>query len=208
MLQGIGNADLGYPANSADLLIPLGDIVDRGPDSRGVIDELLALQDRCQLAPLLGNHEVMLLDAIDRDSESLFWRQCGGEQTLASYGATLGQVPREHLDFIRSFRRSYETPDHLFVHANYAADAPLDEQPEDLLFWEHLLFTTPPPHQSGKIAVVGHTPQISGEILHLGHLVCIDTFCFGGGWLTALDVASGQAWQADIHGRPRIGRVD
>jgi serine/threonine protein phosphatase 1 len=61
----------------------------------------------------------------------------------------------------------------------------------------------PTPHCSGKIAVVGHTPQVSGEILDLGHLVCLDTGCGVGGWLTALDVESGAVWRVDEAGRPR-----
>ncbi|MHB8862103.1 MAG: serine/threonine protein phosphatase, partial [Pirellulaceae bacterium] len=85
---------------------------------------------------------------------------------------------------------------HIFMHANYIADRDLDDQPEETLFWTHVSSVVPPPHRSGKIAIVGHTPQFSGEILDLGHLKCIDTCCFAGGWLTALDVHSGQVWQA------------
>jgi serine/threonine protein phosphatase 1 len=53
------------------------------------------------------------------------------------------------------------------------------------------------------VAVVGHTPQLSREVLDLGFLVCIDTNCHRGGWLTALDVLTGQVWQADAEGRLR-----
>ena len=57
---------------------------------------------------------------------------------------------------------------------------------------------TPGPHDSGKTVIVGHSRlRRSGEILDLGHLFCIDTFCYGGGWLTALDVKTGEVWQAD-----------
>ncbi len=63
------------------------------------------------------------------------------------------------------------------------------------------------PHHSGKVAVVGHSPQQSGEVLDLGFLVCIDTNCVRGGWLTALDVGTGQVWQADCAGRLRADRV-
>ncbi|HJT79180.1 MAG TPA: hypothetical protein VJ739_18430 [Gemmataceae bacterium] len=59
------------------------------------------------------------------------------------------------------------------------------------------------PHCSGKVAVVGHTPQRGGEILDLGFLACIDTNCHRGGWLTALEVHTGQVWQADGRGRVR-----
>jgi serine/threonine protein phosphatase 1 len=52
-------------------------------------------------------------------------------------------------------------------------------------------------HCSGKTVIVGHTPQKSGEVLDLGHLVCIDTFCCGGGWLTAMDLGTGEILQAN-----------
>jgi serine/threonine protein phosphatase 1 len=62
---------------------------------------------------------------------------------------------------------------------------------------------TPGPHESGKTVIVGHTSQKSGEILDLGHLVCIDTYCHGGSWLTALEVTTGQVWQANRNGELR-----
>jgi hypothetical protein len=65
----------------------------------------------------------------------------------------------------------------------------------------------PGAHFTSKVAVVGHTPQKTGEILDLGHLVCIDTYCQGGDWLTALDVDSGQYWQANEKGEVREGRL-
>lgn len=185
-----------------DLVVPLGDYVDRGPDSQGVIAQLIALSDRCRVAPLLGNHEIMMLDAI-ADGDACFWLECGGETTLASYGGDLAAVPPEHVAFLRACRRYVETPRHIFLHANYQYDLPLDQQPDDLLFWTHISYYVPPPHQSGKRAVVGHTPQPDGEVLDLGHVVGIDTYCFGTGWLTGLDVDSGQIWQADKAGNLR-----
>jgi len=186
-----------------DTLVTLGDYVDRGPDSRGVIEELLELETRCRLVPLLGNHELMLLDALGSTRVLAPWLECGGVATVRSYGGKLSNIPPEHLAFIRRLRRYAEAPRHFFVHANYAADVPLDEQPDYLLFWEHLHFHLPAPHDNGKVAIVGHTAQKSGEKFDLGHVVCIDTFCHGGGWLTALDVDTGQIWQADAGGRLR-----
>ena len=69
--------------------------------------------------------------------------------------------------------------------------------------WHSLRQSVPGPHVSGKMAVVGHTSLKDGEILDLGHLVCIDTYCWGGGWLTAFDTTTGQMWQADREGRIR-----
>jgi serine/threonine protein phosphatase 1 len=61
----------------------------------------------------------------------------------------------------------------------------------------------PKPHCSSKVAIVGHTAQKSGEVLDLGCVVCIDTFCHGGGWLTALEVETGQVWQVNQRGEVR-----
>ena len=77
----------------------------------------------------------------------------------------------------------------------------LDDQPASVLRWESLRDDLPGPHCSGKIAVAGHTAQPNGQILNLTYLKCIDTCCYGDGCLTAMDVHSGQLWQADKEGR-------
>ncbi len=79
----------------------------------------------------------------------------------------------------------------------------LDRTPREVLLWESLRHHLPEAHLSGKIAIVGHTSQKNGEILDLGYLRCIDTCCYGDGWLTAQDVETGRVWQADKQGRLR-----
>ena len=186
---------------SNDLIITLGDYIDRGPDSRGVLDRLIRLQDQCRLLPLLGNHEAMLLMALKQESEVGFWLECGGQQTLASYDGELDSIPPEHVDFLSQCRMYAELDEHFCVHANYTPTLPLDKQPEYVLLWEHLSEHMPERHQSGKTAIVGHTPQRDGEILVLDHLICIDTFCYSRhGWLTALNVHDATVIQADRDG--------
>lgn len=187
-----------------DILVTLGDYIDRGPDSCGVIEQLLRLETCTQLVPLLGNHELMMLASFSLPGQLPFWLRYGGRETLASYGGSIDSIPASHLAFFSRCRPFYETETHFFVHANYAPELPLDEQPEELLYWEHLC-TNPPPHHSGKRAVVGHSAQTRGEIFDVGHLVCIDTHCCGDGWLTALDVENGTLWQADKQGKMRSG---
>ncbi|MBC8351325.1 MAG: serine/threonine protein phosphatase [Planctomycetes bacterium] len=186
-----------------DVIVPLGDYVDRGPESRAVVDLLIELVDRCQLVPLLGNHEAMMLDALESAEVREFWYGVGGRETVESYGGSLDELPFEHSVFLRGLNRYYETDSHMFVHANYDASLTLDQQPDRLLLWEHVVHTLPPRHCSGKTAIVGHTPQGTGEILDMDYLVCIDTYCVGGGWLTALDVESGTVWQANRDGELR-----
>jgi serine/threonine protein phosphatase 1 len=184
-----------------DILITLGDYVDRGPDSRGVLERLIQLRSVCRLVPLLGNHDEMLLQA--RGGLHLrTWLAMGGVATLASYGPSMdvSVIPDEHIALLEGCLTYFETETHLFVHANYFPDLSMAEQPRERLLWEPLRRTIPGPHHSGKTAIAGHTAQKSGEILDLGYLKCIDTYCHGGGWLTALEVSTGRVWQASRHG--------
>jgi serine/threonine protein phosphatase 1 len=188
-----------------DCLVTLGDYVDRGNDSRGVLDQLIALASRCRLVPLLGNHEEMLLAARRDRSVFEFWMECGGRTTLDSYGNTgsIDLIPDEHVALLQHSPLYYETAGHFFVHANYDAHRALEDQDRQVLLWLSLRQHIPGPHCSGKTAVIGHTPQAEREILDLGHLKCLDTACCLGGWLTALDVTNGQQWQVNEAGEPR-----
>jgi serine/threonine protein phosphatase 1 len=199
-----------------DVIVTLGDYVNRGPDSRGVLKQLIALERQCDLIPLLGNHDQMflqlLLDAAAGHSRVLSsWLRMGGDATLASYGATpgkltgadLARVPAEHVMFLERCRAHHETETHIFIHAKYDPVLSMNDQPFEVLRWESLRDSIPGPHFSGKTVIAGHTSQKSGEILDVGHLVCVDTFCFGGGWLTALDVHTAEVWQTNRQGELR-----
>ncbi|MBN2476216.1 MAG: serine/threonine protein phosphatase [Pirellulales bacterium] len=188
-----------------DTIIPLGDYVDRGPDSQGVIDELIALGRRCRLIPILGNHDEIMRDICEGQSDLYDdWLVFGGDATVGSYDGLVPEaVPPEHVAFLQSCRPFYETERHFFVHGNYWPAVPLEAQSRMVLRWESLKMRRPGPHISGKIAIVGHTAQKSGEILDLGYLKCIDTCCYGSGWLTAMDMETGQTWQADKRGKMR-----
>ena len=188
-----------------DTIVTLGDYVDRGPESRGVIERLLALRQQCQLVPLLGNHDQMLLMVYGGRRELYIdWLLFGGNATLASYDTLrLEDIPPAHVDFLRGCRLFHESPRHFFVHGSYRAELPLERQPAETLLWDALKNRQPGPHCSGKTAIVGHSAQKSGEILDLGYVKCIDTWCYGDGWLTALDVESGQVWQAGKQGAAR-----
>ena len=189
-----------------DLIVPLGDFIDCGPDSRGVIEQLIALSKRCRMVPLLGNHEEMLLNALESKSEFRYWFRLGGKQTLESYSAyrsDLEVIPAEHVAFIRRCRNYFETQTHIFVHGNYEPELPMHQIDAGKLRWEHLDVIRLRPHCSGKTVVVGHTPQKDGMVLDLGFLVGIDTDCCRAGWLTAFDVSTGGIVQADQSGKIR-----
>jgi serine/threonine protein phosphatase 1 len=188
-----------------DTVVALGDYVDRGPDSRGVIDSLVELGAKTRLVGLLGNHEEMMLDVIQHGAPHHEWLRFGGVDTLDSYrfDGDLNFLPPEHEQFFGSLGDYFVFDDYFFTHAAYDPDLPLEQQTTEMLRWYHLTQGLPAPHQSGKTAVVGHTANRDGEILDAGHIICLDTYCYGGGWLTALDLTNKVLWQVDDEGRMR-----
>lgn len=199
------------PLGPDDVLVALGDFIDRGPDSRGVLELLIELHDRGRLVPLLGNHEEMLLlarhDLAMRDT----WLRYGGQATLASYasqggGGALDDIPQAHWDFLQhTCRESYVAQDHIFVHAGVTPAQPLDEQTAYALRWQK--FYAPERHVSGQRVICGHTAQKNGWPLVTPAAVCIDTWIYGDGWLTCLDPAAGCFWQANERGQTRTGEL-
>jgi len=197
--------ELGFQA--ADTVVTLGDYVDRGPDSRGVIEYLIELGTRCKLIALRGNHEVMMLRARYDRSATVGWVSCGGNQTLDSYhAATFDDIPEAHWKFLESTIPYHEAERDFFVHANVYHSRPLAEQPDHMLYWEFL--EQPSPHISGRRMICGHTAQKSGIPLDLGHAVCIDTYAHGGGWLTCLETLTNDYWQASQAGVLRPGCLE
>lgn len=188
-----------------DIVVTLGDYVDRGPDSKGVIDTLIDLGKRTRLVSLLGNHEEMMLAVVRDGAAHHNWLRYGGVETLDSYhfDGDLDFLPPDHDQFLDSLGDYFVFEDYLFTHAAYDPETPLEHQTSDMLRWYSLTDGLPAPHQSGRIAVVGHTANRDGEVLDAGHLICIDTFCYGGGWLTALELNSRTVWQASQEGTMR-----
>ena len=193
---------------SEDTVVALGDYVDRGPDSKGVVDRLIEVGKECTLVALQGNHEEMMLEVVRGDQPHHRWLQYGGVETLDSYGfiGDLNVISEEHYEFYNAMVDYYETDEHIFLHANYQPNQSLAELDVFTLRWQKLTEFTPGPHMSGKRAVLGHTHDRAGEIFDIGHLVCIDTYCYGGGWLTALDVNSQEIYQANEQGQVRRQR--
>jgi serine/threonine protein phosphatase 1 len=192
--------------SAADQVVFLGDYIERGPGSRQVIDSLLELRNRCSPVFLRGNHEVMILDAKEDPFKANLWQSYGGLEALVSYGAEFRQdwaaaIPNSHWKFLEKTVRFFETPDIIFVHACLAPHLEMQDQPDWLLFWE--FFDRIQPHKSGKRVICGHSLQRSGMINNAGFAICIDTGPAVGGWLTCLDVHSGEYWQANEKGITR-----
>ncbi len=195
-----------------DIIITLGDYLNKGADSKGVVERLIQLAQTHRLIALKGNHEVQLLQARNHNFKHSSELQYLGIETLISYSKpdrepTLKNIPESHWEFLEhDCLNSWETEHHIFVHANLDPKLPLQQQPDEHLFWTK--FIAPSPHYSGKTMICGHTSQKSGQPVNLGHAICIDTWACGGGWLTCLDVDNGQIWQTNQQGQVKKSRIE
>lgn len=177
-----------------DHLVFIGDYIDRGPDSKGVIDRLLELRDEVPCTFLRGNHEAMMIEYLDTGAFNL-WRMNGGVSTLQSYmGPQRDEIdlPDAHIDFVRETKLYHDTDDYFFVHAGLKPDRTIEESlrdpEEETLLWErgHL---DAPDVKWEKPLVCGHTPR--PHPIDREKLILIDTGCVyhmqpGMGRLTAV----------------------
>lgn len=195
------------PADTAIIL--LGDLVDRGPDSAGVVERLrlLAETDK-RLRFLAGNHEEVFLGALRGEAGALkLFCRIGGRETVVSYGvagsaydamdygelaAALDRiVPKAHRRFLEGFEDAVELGDYLFVHAGVRPDRALDDQRTADLRWIRDTFL----HHRGRLAkrvVHGHT--IAPEVEFRPHRIGIDTGAYATGRLTALGLEGAEQW--------------
>jgi len=191
-----------------DKLIFLGDYIDRGSDTKGVVNYLLNLQEGFDMVHLMGNHEVHLRGAYDSTKIFQFFISdlVGGMATLESYGGDLESIPESHRKFlIDDAQLYYETESHIFVHGGVEANVALNRQQESVLTSKR--FQDPIPHKTGKVMICGHTIQKEVPMNYQGHSICIDTGCYRKGWLTALQVETGRYFQTNQKGKYREGRL-
>lgn len=172
-----------------DALVFVGDYIDRGPQSRQVVDFLLALPLQCTF--LMGNHEQMLLRFLAGEGEEHFLSN-GGEATLVSYGGDPQDIPASHLRFFHTLKQTYETPEFLVVHAGIRPMVPIEAQdPHDLVWIRHEFFdfvgTFPKP------VIFGHTPL--RRVMLAADRIGIDTGCVYGNKLTCLTLPSREITQ-------------
>lgn len=199
--------------SASDRLVFLGDYVDRGKNSKGVIDRLIEVHQRFpQTIFIRGNHDQMLLDAlVEIDAMagkqlrdvSLKYRECstqsdmdvflsnGGSETLRSYRLRdMADFPAEHILFLAATRLWWQYENFVFVHAGVAPDVPLEMQDHFDLLWERMS----PPGKDGEIHVVGHHPT-QGEPYFEPGRYNLDTGAVYGQKLTACDVLTKECWQ-------------
>ena len=177
-----------YAAGRPARYIFLGDYIDRGPQSRGVIEHLMEWQ---QAAPddvlcLKGNHEQIAIDAHNSADKVAMWLKNGGVETQTSYSATGGRIPDEHLAWMKSLPLAYDDGVRFFVHAGVDLDVPLNQQsPETVMWIRDAFYRLSDTIDCGRFIVHGHTPQTGGEPDLRKHRVNLDTAAVLGGPLTA-----------------------
>jgi serine/threonine protein phosphatase 1 len=196
------------------VLIFLGDYVDRGSDSKGVVNRLTdgPLPDAA-VEFLKGNHEDFLLGFLEDPIGGLIWLQNGGDAALNSYGlepdaiksaARPGSIglakagalfkallPEQHRRFYNSLKPFYRAGDYFFAHAGVRPGVALDQQDEDDLIWIRGEFLNYP-YDFGAVVVHGHTPTRTPQDLH--NRIGIDTLAFHTGKLTAVGLEGSRRW--------------
>lgn len=181
-----------------NLTILLGDMIDRGPDSRGVVNQILARSRRHWMLAMRGNHEQYLLDFLEDPDILEPWGPLGAFNTLLSYGlrpsraptpeqrrelsqALCASMPPGHLAFFQNLPISFSCHGYFFAHAGVRPGVALDKQtPEDLLWIRDEFLSHRGPFE--RVIIHGHTPVIAPEILP--HRINIDTGAYATGRLT------------------------
>lgn len=164
----------------AALTVTLGDYVDRGPDSRGVIERLSTNPFPTPYVALKGNHEAVMLDFLADHADVVTWSRNGAIETLQSYDVRaadfmasgdyaaaarglFGAMPPAHVSFLRALKTSHAAGRYFFCHAGVRPGVPLERQSEKDLIWirEPFLSST---MDLGAIVVHGHTPQPAPDV--------------------------------------------
>ena len=193
------------PLGPGDRVVFVGDYVDRGPDSKGVVDRLIAFSREHPCEFLLGNHESMFLDFLGWKGPDYFGGDAfllnGGDRTLASYdyfrhlGSGQGEfaLPADHEKFFRGLKLYHREGDYLFLHAGIGrhllgesdVDWALKRAHTEDLLWDRACVDLP--HELGVTIVYGHTPSADFAVRwNPPFSIGIDTAAVYGGRLTAI----------------------
>ncbi len=207
-LIGLIDADDAARGRADTTLVFLGDLIDRGADSRGVVERAMHMATSPKTVLLMGNHEEILIRAWEGDAKAAnLFHRVGGRETLLSYGVSeaaydacdfdelstliADTVPVEHVAFLRTFVDQWQCGDYLFVHAGIRPGVPLDEQRASDLRWIRREFLDDP-RDHGVMVVHGHS--ITEAVDEQPNRIGIDTGAFASGMLTALGVEGTQTW--------------
>jgi len=215
-----------------DMLVMLGDYIDRRQDSHKVVDLLIDIkkQYKDQVVLLQGNHEEMIIDAIKPCKHSehyLMWMDNGGELTLKGYLERAGEevdnpyiikrqrvksyIPKKHIEFFQSLPKYFECDNYIFVHAGCDPTQPLDKQPTEFFLWDRSLPRVVTDNLRGiplpweKVVVTGHNGRKSGKIIVRDKFLMLDTSYLGD--LLIVEMRSRKGFVAK-RGKKRLVGVD
>ena len=193
--------------NQRDLLIFLGDYIDRGPNSREVIDQLINLnKQNIKAVFLMGNHEQMIINFLfDKINNLMQWLHLGADQTFKSYdievakfikdgfeddkidklrNVFLDKLSKEHVYFLKNLKLTYNLGDYLFIHAGINPEKSLSEQNKMDFLWSRSDKFFDKNFKFEKVIVHGHTPE--KEVVNFPYRINIDTGCFFSGKLSCV----------------------
>jgi len=167
----------------AGIIVTIGDYVDKGPDSRQVIDRLLSgVAEGWRLIALKGNHDAMMEQALRDPARMASWMEKGGDAALASYGGDAGAVPQAHIAWLDRLQLMHVDAHRVYVHAGVDPQVPLDRQDEVTLLWKR--YPKGYPGGFGELHVVhGHDNDPDGPLLYQGR-TNLDTAAWRTGRLT------------------------
>jgi len=158
----------GRSGDGAGTIVTIGDYVDKGSQSRQVIERLLSgAAEGWKLVALKGNHDAMMVDALRNPSKMASWLEKGGNAALASYGGDPADVPQSHLAWLDGLRLMHVDDHRIYVHAGVDPEVPLDQQSQATLLWKR--YPKGFPGGLGKLHVVhGHDNSPDGPLLYEG----------------------------------------
>jgi serine/threonine protein phosphatase 1 len=179
-----GLAEIAARSNgAAGVVVAIGDYVDKGPDSKAVVDRLLSsVGEGLSLVALKGNHDALMVEALRDPSKMAAWIAKGGDAALVSYGGDPATVPQTHIDWLDGLRLMHIDAHRLYVHAGVDPEIPLDRQDEATLLWKR--YPKGYPDGFGELHVVhGHDNCPDGPLLYEGR-TNLDTLAWRTGRLT------------------------
>ena len=202
------DADDASRGGASTSLVFLGDLTDRGDDSRGVVERVMEITATRACKLLMGNHEEVFIDSWEGDLPAVrLFHRIGGRETLLSYGVSEAEydaadfarltallaerVPAAHIAFLRKFQDSYARGDYLFVHAGIRPGRPIEEQDPGEMRWIRERFLNDP-RDHGPMIVHGHT--VTAEVDEWPNRIGIDTGAYASGKLTALGIEGTTRW--------------
>jgi serine/threonine protein phosphatase 1 len=172
-----------HSQGNAGVIVMIGDYVDKGPDTKAVVDRLLSgVGGEFHLVALKGNHDAMMVEALRDRSKMAAWIAKGGDTTLASYGGDPAAVPQTHIDWLDALRLMHVDAHRLYVHAGVDPEVPLDRQSKETLLCKR--YPKGFPDGFGKLHVVhGHDNCPDGPLLYEGR-TNVDSLAWRTGRLT------------------------